>query len=345
MKRLIMGAKAIAEAAVRSGLEAYFGYPITPSSEIMENISVLYGEGKYPWFKVFLQSASEIESVNMLFGAGAAGYVSMTATSGPGLSLMAEGISYAYASEAPFLIIDVNRGGPGLGNVAPEQSDVSFVLNSLGHGGVKPIVLAPHTVQESMEHVHKGFELAFAYRTPVILLTDALIVHMYDTVEWDPPYVVKPKVDWAARGRNYGQRHIINSIYLDPPELKANKERLLQKQKEIEKIAESECFMCDEEMDVLYIAIGISARISKEAVLRLRNEGVKAGLFRPITLSPLDKDGLLKYSSRAKKIVSVEMNEGQLAQEITRIVRRDVEVLPYLGGYIPDVEEVAETWR
>jgi len=138
MKRLIMGAKAIAEAAVSSGLEAYFGYPITPSSEIMENISVLYGERKYPWFKVFLQSASEIESVNMLFGAGAAGYVSMTATSGPGLSLMAEGISYAYASEAPFLIIDVNRGGPGLGNVAPEQSDISFVLNSLGHGGVKP---------------------------------------------------------------------------------------------------------------------------------------------------------------------------------------------------------------
>ncbi len=345
MKRLIMGAKALAEAAASSGLEAYFGYPITPSSEIMENLSVIYGEKKYPWFKVFLQCASEIESVNMLFGAGASGHIAMTATSGPGLSLMAEGISYAYASEAPFLIIDVNRGGPGLGNVAPEQSDISFVLNSLGHGGVKPIVLAPHTVQESMEHVHKGFELAFAFRTPVILLTDALIVHMYDTVEWSPPYVVRPNVDWAARGRNYGERHSINSIYLDPPELKANKEKLLKKQKEIERVAESECFMCEENLDVLYYAIGISARIVKEAVLNLREKGIKAGLFRPITLYPLDVSNLVHYSSTAKKLVSVEMNEGQLADFFSKYVHREIEVLPYLGGYIPDVMEVEETWR
>jgi pyruvate/2-oxoacid:ferredoxin oxidoreductase alpha subunit len=168
---------------------------------------------------------------------------------------------------------------------------------------------------------------------------------MYDTVEWEPPYIVKPKVEWAARGRNYGPRHIINSIYLDPPELKGNKEKLLQKQKEIDKIAESECFMCYDDLDVLYIAIGISARISKEAVLKLRKKEIKAGLFRPITLSPLDKNSILKYSSHAEKIVSVEMNEGQLAQEIMRITRKDVEVLPYLGGYIPDVEEVAEAWK
>ncbi|MGC9209440.1 MAG: transketolase C-terminal domain-containing protein [Nitrososphaeria archaeon] len=345
MKRLIMGARAIAEAAAQSGLEAYFGYPITPSSEIMENLSLIYGEAKYPWFKVFLQCASEIESINMLFGAGAAGHISMTATSGPGLSLMAEGISYAYASEVPLLIIDVNRGGPGLGNVAPEQSDISFVLHSLGHGGVKPIVLAPHTVQESMEHVHRGFELAFRFRTPVIVLTDALIVHMYDTVDWMPPYVIRPEVPWAARGRNYGERHFINSIYLDPPELKANKERLLRKQREISAVADSECFMCDGHLDVLFIAIGIAARITKEAVLRLRERGIRAGLFRPITLSPFDSASLKMRSEQAERLVTVEMNEGQLAYEVEHITRRDVRPIPYLGGYIPDVEEVVESWR
>jgi len=337
-----MGAEAIAEAAVRAGLEAYFGYPITPSSEIMENLSVLYGKHMSDKFKVFFQSASEVESINLLMGAGAAGHIAMTATSGPGLSLMAEGISYAYTSEVPFVIIDVNRGGPGLGNVAPEQSDYLFVTKSLGHGGSKAIVLAPSSIQEAVDNVKMAFELSFKHRMPVIILTDAIIVHMLESVELDHIEPVNVNAEWSARGRRNGKRHLISSIYMDPAEFRDVKIKLEEKWKNVRSL--SECFMCND-AEILLVAYGISARVAMEAVTELRKNGIRAGVFRPITLNPFPALDLLKAAEGSKRVIAVEMNEGQMAQDIERSLKTNVENISFMGGVYPETEAIIEKCR
>jgi pyruvate/2-oxoacid:ferredoxin oxidoreductase alpha subunit len=334
-----MGAEAIAEAAVDAGLEAYFGYPITPSSEIMENLAILHARHRSDKFKVYFQSASEVESINLLMGAGAAGHISMTATSGPGLSLMAEGISYAYTSEIPLVIIDVNRGGPGLGNVAPEQSDYLFVTKSLGHGGSKGIVLAPSSIQEAMGQVRMAFELSFKFRMPVIILTEAIIIHMLESVEQDHQFPVNVETSWSARGRKNGARHLINSIYLEPSEFREIKIKLEEKWKAVEPL--SECFMCDD-AETLFVAYGISARIAMEAATDLRGRGIKAGVFRPITLNPFPGKMLVDAARNSRRIVVIEMNEGQMVHDVQYWVRRDVEQIPFMGGIYPDTEEVLE---
>lgn len=341
----MQGAEAIALAAVESGLEAYFGYPITPSSEIMENLAVIYESGKYEWFKVFFQTSSEIESINMLFGAGASGHIAMTATSGPGLSLMAEGISYAFLSQAPFLIIDVNRGGPGLGNVEPEQSDLSFIYWSLGHGGTRVISMSPYSISEAMALVRKGLELAFKYRMPAVMLTDGVVVHMYENVEWGGASPIKPEVSWAARGKGGGPRHEVNSIYLEPRELRAVKEQVLSKLRALRSEAMYECYYCDGQLDALYISYGISARVTLDAVRRLRGSGSRVGLFRPITLYPLAGEALKEVASRARKLITVEMNEGQLAAIIKAETGLEAQPMGYLGGEVPRLSEVMEAWR
>lgn len=334
-----MGAEAIAEAAVDAGLEAYFGYPITPSSEIMENLALLHASHRSDKFRVYFQSASEIESINLLMGAGAAGHISMTATSGPGLSLMAEGISYAYTSEIPLVIVDVNRGGPGLGNVAPEQSDYLFVTKSLGHGGSKAIVLAPSSIQEAMNQVSMAFELSFKFRMPVIILTDAIIIHMLESVENGHLHPVSVNAGWSARGRNGVERHLINSIYLEPSELKEIKVKLEEKWKNIEPLGE--CFMCDG-ADTLFVAYGISARIAMEAATELRERGIRAGVFRPVTLNPFPGKMLMDAARNSSRIIVIEMNEGQMVHDVQYWVRRDVELIPFMGGIYPDTEEVME---
>ncbi len=345
MKTFMQGAEAIAFAAAESGLEAYFGYPITPSSEIMENLAAIYEKGKYGNFRVFFQTSSEIESINMLFGAGASGHIAMTATSGPGLSLMAEGISYSFLSQVPFLIIDVNRGGPGLGNVEPEQSDLSFVYWSLGHGGTRVIAMSPFTVSEAMTLVKKGFELAFKYRMPAVMLTDGVIVHMYENISWKTSEPLRPEVSWSARGRGNGPRHEINSIYLEPKDLRAVKGDLLKKLEALKKEAAYECYYCDGPLDALYISYGISARIALDAVRDLRRSGIRAGLFRPITIYPFAGEALANVAKMAKKLVTVEMNEGQMAKIIKAETGLEPEGLGYLGGEVPRLEEVMEAWR
>jgi pyruvate/2-oxoacid:ferredoxin oxidoreductase alpha subunit len=334
-----MGAEAIAEAAVDAGLEAYFGYPITPSSEIMENLALLYASHRNDKFKVYFQSASEVESINLLMGAGAAGHIAMTATSGPGLSLMAEGISYAYTSEIPLVIVNVNRGGPGLGNVAPEQSDYLFVTKSLGHGGSKAIVLAPSSIQEAMNQVRMAFELSFKFRIPVIILTDAIIIHMLESVDQDHLLPVSVDSGWSARGRNGGERHLINSIYLEPAEFRKIKVKLEEKWKTIEPLGE--CFMCDD-AETLFVAYGISARIAMEAATELRERGIRAGVFRPITLNPFPGKMLMDSARNSSRIIVIEMNEGQMVHDVQYWVRRDVELVPFMGGIYPDTEEVLE---
>lgn len=334
-----MGAEAIAEAAVEAGLEAYFGYPITPSSEIMENLATIYGKHRSDRFKVYFQSASEVESINLLMGAGAAGHITMTATSGPGLSLMAEGISYAYTSEIPLVIMDVNRGGPGLGNVAPEQSDYLFATKSLGHGGSKAIVLAPASIQEAMDQVKMAFELSFKHRMPVIILTDAIIIHMLESVELDHIQPVNVNAEWSARGRRNGTRHLINSIYLEPAEFRDVKIKLEEKWKSVKSL--SECFMCDD-AEMLFAAYGISARIAMDAATELRKKGIRAGVFRPITLNPFPGQDLLRAAKGSKRVIVIEMNEGQMAQDVERWLKMDVETIPFIGGVYPETEEVIE---
>ncbi|MEM3701856.1 MAG: transketolase C-terminal domain-containing protein [Conexivisphaerales archaeon] len=342
MKRLLMGAEAIAEAAINSGLEAYFGYPITPSSEIMENLAVLYASHRSDRFRVYFQSASEVESINLLMGAGAAGHITMTATSGPGLSLMAEGISYAYTSEIPLVIINVNRGGPGLGNVAPEQSDYLFVTKSLGHGGSKPIVLAPSSIKEAMGQVRMAFELSFKYRIPVIILTDAIIIHMLESVDLDQLTPVSVDANWSARGRNGGARHLINSIYLEPAEFSKIKAGLEEKWKTIEPLGE--CFMCND-AETLFVAYGISARIAMEAASNMRENNIRAGVFRPITLNPFPGKMLVDAAKNSRRIIVVEMNEGQMVLDVQYWLRRDVELIPFNGGIYPSTEEVIERYK
>ncbi|MFP3137960.1 MAG: 3-methyl-2-oxobutanoate dehydrogenase subunit beta [Nitrososphaeria archaeon] len=335
---LLRGAEAIGLAALMSGVEAYFGYPITPSSEIMEFMASEQGDPRFPRYRAFVQASSEVEAVSMLMGAGAAGHLAMTATSGPGLSLMAEGISHAYVAEIPFLIVDVNRGGPGLGTTEPEQSDYLFVTRSLGHGGSRAIVLAPEGVGEAMELVNRGFRLAFEYRIPVVILTDAIVVHMRETV--DVPEL-RPVLDgvppWAVRGkRGRGTRNALTTGFLDSRELKEFKEGLERKWRRIsEREAYYECHMCDD-AEVIYVAFGISARVAAEAVRELRGRGTAAGLFRPITLAPFPSGALARLRGRGIRFVVMEMNEGQMYRDVREALGpdEDVEPIPMMGGIV-----------
>jgi pyruvate/2-oxoacid:ferredoxin oxidoreductase alpha subunit len=340
---LLRGAEAIGLAALMSGVEAYFGYPITPSSEIMEFMAAEQGDPRFPRYRVFLQALSEVEAVNMLMGAGAAGHLAMTATSGPGLSLMAEGVSYSVGTEIPFLIVDVNRGGPGLGNVEPEQSDFLFVTRSLGHGGSKAIVLAPQGVGEAMEHVNRGFRLAFEYRIPVVVLTDAIVVHMRETVEVPDLGEVKSDVGWAVRGRAGGARHLLNSMYLEPHDMRIHKERLSAKWREIEsRVKDFECIACDG-ADTVLVAYGVAARKAEGAARKLRERGRKVGVFRPITLSPFPW-GELEAAAEGRRVIVVEMSEGQLHEEVAARLGPLVESIAAAGGEIVEPEEAIARW-
>ncbi|MGC8613218.1 MAG: 3-methyl-2-oxobutanoate dehydrogenase subunit beta [Conexivisphaera sp.] len=336
---LLRGAEAIGLAALMSGVEAYFGYPITPSSEIMEFMASEQGDPRFPRYRAFVQASSEVEAVNMLMGAGAVGHLAMTATSGPGLSLMAEGISYSVGTELPFLIVDVNRGGPGLGNVEPEQSDYAFVTRSLGHGGSRAIVLAPQGVEEAMEHVNRGFRLAFEYRIPVVILTDAIIVHMRETIRIPAIEEVRPReLEWTARGRIGGARHLLTSMYLEPHEMRSHKEALMNKWRRIEtEVRDFECIMCDD-ADTLLIAYGVAARKARGAVADRRKRGMRLGLFRPVTLNPFPWEEL-ESAAEGREVVVVEMSEGQLYEDVSARLGPLVKSIAVPGGEIVDVEE------
>lgn len=340
---LIRGAEALGMGALMAGLNAFFGYPITPSSEIPEFLSRMIGDKRFPWFKVFLQAASEIESVNMLLGAGAIGMKAMTATSGPGLSLMAEGISYGVGSEIPFVIVNVNRGGPGLGNIAPEQSDYFLATKAAGHGDSRPIVLAPSTVEEMYFHPYLAFTLAFRYRIPVIILTDGFIAHLTEDVT--PPEIL-PNLDdvsWALRA-NKETRNIICSIHLKPEEMREFKQRMKDKYKVIAwREARCEKFMT-EDADLAFVAFGMAARVAKKAVKLLRRQGIRAGLLRPITLNPLPKRDLRELSRKVKALITVEMSMGQFYEDVqlSAIDKDGVYSIAYPGGDVPPSSMLVE---
>lgn len=340
--RLMKGNEALAEAAIRMGVDAFFGYPITPQSEIIEH---LMAEKAYERTgMVVLQTESEIASINMIYGGGACGKKVMTSSSGPGISLMQEGISYIVGAEIPCLIVNIERGGPGLGTIQPSQSDYFQATKGGGHGDYKLIVLAPNSVQEMADFVKLGFDLAFKYRNPAIILSDGAIGQMMEKVYLDEPVpreTIPPR--WAITGKSPDRERIVfTSLELESTKqeqlnLKIQaKYRLLEEQEvRFEKV------QCDD-AEYLFVAFGLCSRICRKSLQMARDKGIKAGLLRPITLYPYPYKEIKKLSEQLKGILDVEMNAGQMVEDVRLAVEGRVKVEHYgrFGGIIPSPEDV-----
>jgi 2-oxoisovalerate ferredoxin oxidoreductase alpha subunit len=337
-KFLMKGNDAVVRGALLAGCRLYFGYPITPASEIAEGAS-------YYFPKVggtFIQAESEVASINMVYGAASGGLRAMTASSSPGISLKQEGISYAAGSELPCVIVDIMRGGPGLGNIAPEQSDYNQVVKGGGHGNYRCPVLAPNSVQEMCSLTMKAFTIADRYRTPVYVLADGYIGQMMEPVEFPEPVSNLPRKEWAVYGDKESKDNLITSIYLDPDELEAHNQKLQAKYAQIEaNEVLAEKFMLDDAQYVL-IGFGIVSRVLKTAVEKLRAEKVKIGMLRPITLFPFPKQDIESLIPRTKKILVVELNNGQMVDDVRLCVQGRVPVEFYnrMGGVVPATEEI-----
>ena len=339
-KVLMKGNEAIAEAAIAAGCRHFFGYPITPQTEV-----AAYMSKRMPKVNgVYLQAESEVASINMVLGAAAAGVRVMTSTSSPGVSLMAEGISYIAGSDVPALIINVQRGGPGLGGIQPSQADYYQATKSTAHGDFHMIVFAPSTVQETVDLVAKAFDLGDKYRMPVMILSDGMLGQMMEPVELpEPKEVDNDSKEWAACGHKNQRKHnVVNSLYIDPATLeglvKKRFERYAKVQAE-EQMAEE--YLVDD-ADIVIVAYGASARVSRSAVDMARKNGIKAGLIRPITLWPFPVDAIAKAAEHVPKFLTVEMSMGQMVDDVRLAVKcaRPVEFYGRTGGMIPTPIEV-----
>ena len=339
-KVLMKGNEAIAEAAISAGCVHFFGYPITPQTEV-----AAYMSKRMPKVNgVYLQAESEVASINMVLGAAAAGVRVMTSTSSPGVSLMAEGISYIAGSDVPALIINVQRGGPGLGGIQPSQADYYQATKSTAHGDFHMIVFAPSTVQETVDLVAKAFDLGDKYRMPVMILSDGMLGQMMEPVELpEPKEVDNDSKEWAACGHKNQRKHnVVNSLYIDPATLeglvKKRFERYAKVQAE-EQMAEE--YLVDD-ADIVLVAYGASARVSRSAVDMARKNGIKAGLIRPITLWPFPVDAIAKAAEHVPKFLTVEMSMGQMVDDVRLAVKcaRPVEFYGRTGGMIPTPMEV-----
>lgn len=342
-KILLKGNDAIVRGAILAGCRVYFGYPITPASEIAESAA------KY-MPKVggtFLQAESEVAAINMVYGAAGSGVRVMTASSSPGISLKQEGISYAAGSELPCLVVDIMRGGPGLGNIAPAQADYNQVVKGGGHGNYRCPVLAPNSGQEMCDLTQLAFELAEKYRTPVYLLTDGYTGQMMEAVEFGEPVMDLPRHDWALYADKESKHNLINSIYLDPDELEEHNRKLQRKYKKIEENElRVEEFMVDDAEYVL-MGYGIVSRILKTVVEKLREENVKIGLLRPITLFPFPDKRIAELADQAKKFLVVEMSNGQMVQDVhfAAAGKCPIEFYNRMGGVVPSTKEILERAR
>lgn len=334
------GNEALAEAAIRSGCKHFFGYPITPQTEL-----AAYMAKKLPKIGgTFLQAESEIAAINMVLGAASTGVRAMTSSSSPGISLKTEGISYIAGSDVPALIINVQRGGPGLGGIQPSQADYWQATKATGHGDFHLLVLAPSTVQEMADFVSLAFDLADTYRMPAMILADGMLGQMMEPVEFDDnkktSQIDKP---WALTGhKNKRQHNIINSLYLKPQDL----ERLINERFEkYEKIKKTEQ-RCEEyltqDADIVIVSYGASSRVSRSAINKARENGIKVGLLRPITLWPFPEDAIKKVAETAKKFLCVEMCKGQMIDDVKLTLngKRDVDFFGRTGGVIPTPKEI-----
>jgi 2-oxoglutarate ferredoxin oxidoreductase subunit alpha len=340
-KELIKGNTAIAEAAIRFGLDAYFGYPITPQTELLEWLAKRMPELNRP----FVQAESELAAINMVYGAACAGKRVMTSSSGPGISLMMEGMSYIAGTEIPAVVVDVMRGGPGLGNIAPAQADYNQIVHGGAHGDYFPIVLAPANVQEAIDLIGLSFELAERYQSLAILLLDGYLGQMMEPAEL-PPMQKKPRQApaWAANGEPGRERNNLSSIYINPADEEVANMRMLRRWKTIEEneVRYKEYYMQDAEYIV--IGFGSAGRVALSAVRAAREQGIKVGLIRPITLRPFPEKVIAALTPKMKGILVVEMNTGQMLEDIQRITREQVPLYFYArtGGIVPFPDEIGE---
>jgi pyruvate/2-oxoacid:ferredoxin oxidoreductase alpha subunit len=338
MRQLCKGNVAVIKGAILAGCRSYYGYPITPASEIAEAAALYIPQVG----GTFLQAESEVAAINMVYGAAAAGARVMTASSGPGLSLMQEGISYCAGSELPCVIVDVVRGGPGLGNIAPEQSDYAAMVKGGGHGNYRNLVLAPASVQEMADFTMLAFELADKYRNPAIVLTDGFVGQMMEALDIEDREIAPPDKLWAVKGTPETRANLISSIYLEPDELEAHERRLEAKYIRAQQTeTRYELYQADD-AEVLLVGYGIVSRVLRSTVEALRKDGVKAGLFRPITLWPYPSKVLADAASRVDKVVVVELSNGQMLEDVRLALDGKVPVDFYgrVGGNVPSVEEL-----
>ena len=339
-KVLMKGNEALAEAAIMAGCRHYFGYPITPQTEV-----AAYMAKRMPLIGgTFLQAESEIAAINMVYGAAAAGKRTMTSSSSPGIALKSEGISYLAGSDLPALIINVQRGGPGLGGIQPSQSDYFQATKSAGHGDFHLVVLAPASVQEMVNLTFKGFDLADKYRMPVMLLSDGTMGQMMEPVSLDMGEIKEyDKSGWAACGTKCERKHnVVNSLFIQPDELERyNFERYERYAKiEAEEVMYDEYMMDDAEICI--VAYGVAARVSQNAIDKARAQGIKVGMIRPITLWPFPKDVLNAAADKVKAFISVELSMGQMIEDIELATRckKPVLLCNRVGGMIPTTEDV-----
>lgn len=339
--KLMKGNEALAEAAIRAGCDAYFGYPITPQSEVLEYLS---REANERTGMVVLQAESEIASINMVYGAAGTGKKIMTSSSSPGMSLMMEGVSYIACAELPCLLVNVNRGGPGLGTIQPGQGDYFQSVKGGGHGDYRLIVLAPATVQEMADFVKEGFELAYKYRNPVMILTDGALGQMMEKVELHPQQERNfEELDWAITGKKQDKtKSVITSLHLKPEQMEEVNIHLQAKYKEIEKNEiRYETIDC-EDADIIITAYGLVARICTKAAQLAREKGIKVGVIRPISLFPFPYQIINEYADKVQGILDVEMNAGQMVEDVRLAVNGKIPVEFYgrMGGVVPDPEEI-----
>lgn len=341
-KVLMKGNEAIAEAAIIAGCRHYFGYPITPQTEI-----AAYMAKRMPKIGgTFLQAESEISAINMIYGAAAAGVRAMTSSSSPGISLKQEGISYIAGSDLPAVIVNVERGGPGLGGIQPSQSDYFQAVKGGGHGDYHLIVLAPSSVQEMADMTIKAFDLADKYRMPAMILADGTMGQMMEPVLLPENCDPRPETPWAVTGTRKNRVHnIVNSLYLVPEELEKNNFERFERYGAVEKneVLYEEYMMDD--ADYCVVAFGIAARVSKNAVVEARKNGIKVGLIRPITLWPFPKKILNLAADRVKAFISVELSMGQMIEDVklATCCKRPVVLCNRVGGMIPSPEQILET--
>ncbi len=340
-KVLMKGNEALAEAAIMAGCRLYFGYPITPQTEV-----AAYMAKRMPKIGgTFLQAESEIAAINMVIGAASTGERAMTSSSSPGISLKSEGISYLAGCELPALIVNVQRGGPGLGGIQPSQSDYFQATKGGGHGDYKLIVLAPASVQEMVNLTFKGFDLADKYRMQSMILADGTMGQMMEPVSLDLGEVKKYDKPWATTGTcNHSGRNIINSLSLTPAQLEQWNIQRYEKYKIVERdeVMYEEYMMDDAEICI--VAFGIASRVSKNAIAEARKQGIKAGMIRPITLWPFPKEALKKAAGKVKAFLSVELNMGQMIEDVKLAVEcsKPVYLCNRTGGVIPSSAEVLE---
>jgi pyruvate/2-oxoacid:ferredoxin oxidoreductase alpha subunit len=338
MRHLCKGNVAIVKGAVLAGCRSYYGYPITPASEIAEYAALYMPQVG----GTFVQAESEVAAINMVYGAAAAGERVMTGSSGPGMSLMQEGMSYIAGAELPCVIVDVVRGGPGLGNIAPEQSDYFAMVKGGGHGNYRNLVLAPASVQEMADLTTLAFELADRYRNPAVILTDGFVGQMMEPIELEVTEPNIPEKPWAVKGTAETRKNLVSSIFLEPDELEAHVRKLEKKYALAQQMEQRfETYMADD-ADILLVGYGIVSRVLRSTVDHARAQGLRVGLFRPISLWPFPSKPLAEYAAKCRFVQVVELSTGQMVEDVKLAIngKTPVEFYGRAGGNVPSAEEI-----